>query len=339
MLPRSTRLPDRSEAAGANDALSDVLRSVRMTGALFFRVEAHAPWSASAPTGARLAPVILSRAEHVISFHAVVSGSCWLTLDDGEEARLRQGEIVVLPHGDGYALSTSRRDHVAPDLEFFRAMSRGQLPFTVRDGGRGDPELVVLCGFLTCDLRPFNPLLHGLPHLLVVPDDASRQAGLRRLLELATHEAAAERAGGDCVLSRLSELLFIEAVREHALRSDGDKNGWLTALTQGEVGRALGLLHRYPERRWTLDSLAREAGCSRTGLVGRFGKLMGEAPMQYLTRWRMQKAAYLLAERGDKVSVVAASVGYESEAAFCRVFKRVVGASPGAWRRTRKNRA
>lgn len=335
MPARPTRLLDRPTplpGAGA-DALSEVLRTIRLTGALFFRVEAAFPWCASAPAGASLAGHVFPGAEQIVSFHVVTEGSCWVAAEGGPETRLEAGDVVVFPHGDAYALSTRRGAWPPPDLAFFRRMSQGQLPFTIRDGGSGPPRLQVLCGFLSCDAQPFNPLLVTLPRVMVVRrsvDDGSR---LRQLTELARSEASQVRAGTACVLSRLSELLFIEAVREHASRVSSTDTGWFAGLRDPGVGRALTLLHQSPGRRWKLERLAREAGLSRTGLVDRFTRLIGEPPIQYLTRWRMQMAAQHLAESDEKVSSVARRVGYDSEAAFSRVFKKWVGVPPGQWRR------
>lgn len=335
MLGRPTRLLDRTNGATAGDALSDVLRTVRLAGALFFRVEATAPWCAEAPDSRVLAPILMPAAQRVISYHAVTAGRCWAALAGNPGVQLEAGDVVVFPHGDAYSLSTKRGARRPVDVEFFRRMVDGQLPFTVRDGGGQLERVELFCGFLGCDVQPFNPLLSTLPRAIVVrrqaPTPSNNPLGV--LLDLACSEAAELEVGGGCVLARISELLFIETIRQYVRSMPSDEAGWLSGLRDPVVGRALSLIHGDPSGRWTLDRLARKAGVSRSGLVTRFRRLVGEPPMQYLTRWRMQKAAQHLLDGKEKMAAVAARAGYESEAAFSRVFKKVVGVPPGEWRR------
>jgi AraC-like DNA-binding protein len=317
-----------------------VLRAVRLTGALFFRVEARTPWGLELPDGATLAPSVLPRAQHVISYHVVTEGACWGLVHGETPVRLSAGDVLVLPRGDAYAMSTTPRLPAGPDLKavlaFMREMAAGQLPFTIIEGGTGPERLHLVCGFLGCDVRPFNPLLATLPRLLHVRQ-AVGPAGdsLGQLIDLTVKEAGEPRAGGECVRLRLSELIFVEVVRRYLATLPAEETGWLAALRDPAVGGALARLHERPARAWTLDTLAKDVGRSRSALADRFTHLVGQPPMQYLTRWRMQVAARLLAEDASKVSAVGQEVGYDSEAAFSRAFKKITGLSPGAWRARR----
>jgi AraC-like DNA-binding protein len=214
-------------------------------------------------------------------------------------------------------------------------MAAGQLPFSVTEGGGGSERLQVVCGFLGCDVRPFNPLLATLPRMLRVRRTSSSSAGdpLEQLIDFTLAESRERRAGGECVRLRLSELLFIEVVRRHLATLPAEQRGWLGGLRDPVVGRALALLHERPAHGWTLEELAQGAGASRSVLAERFTHFVEDPPMQYLTRWRMQIAARLLAEGTRKVAAVAREVGYDSEAAFSRAFKKAAGVPPARWRR------
>jgi AraC-like DNA-binding protein len=307
-----------------SDALSDVLEAVRLTGALFFLVDASPPWIAEAPASAALGPVILPRAQHVVSYHVVIAGSCWCHMGDGPPVLIEPGEVIVVPHGDGYSLSSAPdirsgfTEHQA--LEWFRAMSEGRLPLVVAEGGAGSPTLQLVCGFLGCDALPFNPVLAALPPLLHVGRHAAA-------------ESREPRPGSRTVLQRVGELMFVEVIRRYLTAMSAQEGGWLAGLRDPLVGRALAALHKAPSRAWTLDVLAREVAASRSVLSERFTHFVGEPPMHYLTRWRLQRAANLLTDRAAKISTIAREVGYESEAAFSRAFKKLTGLAPTAWRR------
>jgi len=321
--------------------LSDVLRTVRLTGALFFRVEASSPWVMELPDGAKLAPDTLPGAQHLISYHVVTRGSCWGGVLDGAPVHVGAGDVLVFPHGDPYVMSIARGMRGGPSLGdvllFMRQMAAGQLPVTVGEGGDGPERLGLVCGFLGCDARPFNPLLATLPRLLHVRRTPGAAGDpLDHLLELTLAESGERRAGGECVRLRLSELMFVEVVRRYLATLPAEQTGWLSGLREPTVGRALALLHERPADPWTLKKLAGEVGMSRSALADRFTHFVGRPPMQYLTHWRMQVAARLLADGGSKVSAVALEVGYDSEAAFSRAFKRIAGVSPAAWRRRRR---
>ena len=331
----------RAEASGgpAGDVLSDVLRTIRLTGALFFPLEASSPWADGIPAAARLAPSIMPGAQHVVSYHIVSQGGCWLTMLDGEAVRLATGDIVVIPHGDAYVMSSApgMRPEMPADavVAFFREMATRVTASVLIEGGGGTEHANLVCGFLACDVRPFNPVLGTLPKLVHLRrrSDLSTRDPLEPLIEFAIAESRQRRAGAQTVLLRLSEILFIEAVRRYLESLPADRTGWLAGLRDPIVGGALALLHAQPTSGWTLDRLANEIGVSRSTLADRFTHVVGTPPMRYLSQWRMQLASRLLADGAAKVSAVAFDVGYQSEAAFSRAFKEIVGVSPAAWRR------
>lgn len=320
------------------DVLSDVLEVVRLNAALFFLVDASTPWIADAPAGALLGPAILPRVQHIVSYHVVTGGQCWCLMAGSEPVLLETGDVVVVPHGDAYLLASDPQitSGVGTDdtLAWFRQMASTRLPVVVEEGGGQMPRLRLACGFLGCDALPFNPVLATLPRLFHVRrSDLGDSERLKPLVDMAVAESRAKQAGSRSMLLRVGELLFLEVVRCYLATLSISDRGWLAGLRDPLVGRALAHLHQKPAFPWTIDALAREVATSRSVLADRFTHLVGHPPMQYLTRWRMQIAAGLLADGVLKVSAVAARVGYESEAAFSRAFKKYAGASPAAWRR------
>jgi AraC-like DNA-binding protein len=332
-----THAPASETGPAGADALSDVLRAVRLTGALFFLVDASSPWVAEAPAANALVPLILPGAQHLVSYHVVITGGCWAGLPLEADTRLEAGDVVVFPHGDPYVMGSAHgaRGSGASDhgLSFFKHMAESQLGSVVSEGGEGPEGTQLLCGFLGCDLLPFNPLLATLPRLVHVRPPSAPSDRLAPLVEFAVAESRTPKAGSACIRLRIAELMFVEVVRRYLAALPAEHLGWLAALRDPVVGRALALLHEQPARAWTLEELARQAAVSRSALADRFSHLVGQPPMQYLTRWRMQLAARLLSEGAAKVSAVALAVGYDSEAAFSRAFKKAVGAAPAAWRR------
>jgi len=213
-------------------------------------------------------------------------------------------------------------------------MAAGRLPSVVLEGGGGPERAKVICGFLGCDIRPFNPVLETLPRLVHLrrPPTSSTHDRLEHVIEFALMESRQRRSGGRCVLLRLSEVLFVEVVRRYLDSLPTGHSGWLAGLRDPIVGRALAVLHDRPVHAWTLERLAKDVGTSRSTLADRFTQFVGQPPMRYLTQWRMQLAARLLSDSTAKVSAVALDVGYDSEAAFSRAFKKIVGMAPAAWR-------
>jgi len=319
------------------DVLSDVLRAVRLTGAIFFDVEASEPWVAETPAGAEIAGGVMPEAEHVIMFHVVIAGGCWAELKDGSVPpfRLSAGDIIVIPMGDPHVFSTTPGMRAAPDLSIYRRPADRRMPTYIEVLGGGGELSRFVCGYLGCDARPFNPVLQALPRLLHMRA-AEGGAPMAQLLRLAVDETASRRSGGETVLSKVAELMFVDVVRRHIDSLPRGAGGWLSGLRDPQVGAALAIMHGRPAEDWTLERLAREVGLSRSVFADRFTHFVQDSPMQYLTRWRMQLAARLLERPGAGLAQVAAEVGYESEAAFNRAFKKCVGAPPGAWRRGRQ---
>jgi AraC-like DNA-binding protein len=331
--------PPNSGSQGM-DPLSDALRVVKLSGALFFLVEATFPWGVEVPHADTYAGIILPGAQHVVSYHIVLEGTGWVEMAGLAPVRFAAGDILVFPHADAYAMRSAPgvppEYDVAATLQFFREMAAGRLPFVIEEGGGGDERTRYVCGFLGCDLRPFNPVLATLPRLLHLrrPAEATDDL-LDRLIALTLAEAGTSRLGAASIRLRLSELMFVEIVRRHLEALPAGERGWLSGVRDPAIGRVLTMLHSRPAQAWTLNRLAREAGLSRAVLAERFAQLIGCPPMHYLALWRMQIAARLLADGTGKVAAVAREVGYDSEAAFSRAFKRLVGVAPAEWRRQR----
>ena len=319
-----------------------MLEVVRLTGALFFLIDARTPWVAEAPASSHLVPVILPCAQHVVSYHVVAEGACWCESPGHAPLRLEAGDVLIVRHGHAYQLASVcglRTGWTMDDaLGWFRAMASGQLPFVVTEGGNGSERIQLVCGFLGCDALPFNPVLTTLPSLLRVRVQDDSGPRLKALLEFAVAESSRAGPGSQSVLLRIAELVFVEVLRSYLTTASHGDASWLGGLRDPLVGRALARLHAEPARAWTLAELAREVGASRSVLAERFTSFVGHPPMLYLTRWRIQLAASRLAAGAAPVSAVAAEVGYESEAAFCRAFKKVSGVTPAAWRSGRSGR-
>jgi len=320
----------------STDALSELLSAVRLTGSVFFDVTAISPWVAEAPPSAQIANDVTPGAQHAIEYHVVTDGSCWISLvdvDSFEPVRLEAGDIAVIPHGDPHALSSEPGMRAEPDLDVHRRPEDGNaLPFKLTTGGTGPSDAHLVCGFFSCDIRPFNPLLESLPRFIRCERGKTPEGLLENFIRFAAAETNNKRAGSQSILNRLSELMFVEVIRTHMDQLASNNIGWLAGLRDPLVGRALTLLHARPAHGWTLDELATETGASRSVLAERFAHLTGYPPIQYLTQWRMQLAAKRLADTNAKVAAVAAAVGYESEAAFSRAFKKLTGRSPSEWR-------
>lgn len=320
------------------DVLSDVLAAVRLTGAIYFDIDAGVPFVGETPDSPTLVSMIMPQAEHVICFHAVISGSCWAAVGDkaGAPVAMGSGDIVVFPKGNANVMSSLPGARGQPDMDLYRRAAKDPLPFNMVHGSSGDERTRFVCGFLGCDLRPFNPLLAALPEIMVARRPEGAGAWVSDLLLIALSERDRQRAGTETVLAKLSELVFIEVIRRYIESLPEDARGWLSGLRDPHVGAALGLIHERPLDDWTLEGLARAVGLSRTTFADRFAHYAGVSPMLYLTRWRMQLAARRLDSPDVGIAQVAAEIGYESEAAFNRAFKKAVGQPPGAWRRSRR---
>jgi AraC-like DNA-binding protein len=316
------------------DALSDVLRAVRLSGAFFFDVHGCAPWVAETPRGSTVVDAMFpgSGANHLICYHAIMEGECWVELEGEQPQRLTAGDIIVLPHGDTHVLATQVGMRQAPNLAMYRMPDDGRLPSRISVGIDGGERAHFVCGFLACDSRPYNPLLTALPRMIRVSDHASGALGAYFRAALAESKG---RMGGECMLGRISELMFVDVIRRHLELLPEGRTNWLSGLRDPYVGRALTALHEQPARDWTLETLAHTAALSRSAFAERFVEYVGQPPMQYLTNWRMQLATNYLRNLNESIAAVANRVGYDSEAAFSRAFKKVVGKPPSEWRTQR----
>lgn len=316
------------------DPLSDLLRVVRLDGAYFYNVEAAHPWRAETVAAEKLTPRVMPGTEHLISYHMLTDGRCYGGLVGEDPVELVAGDVIVFPHGDAHVMSS--RPDLLPGWEVQTAPIP-PYPFSLNYGGQGSSHDSLVCGFLGCDRRPFNPLLAALPRRMHMRGLSNPAIGtfIRQIADGSRHG----RAGARGVLTKLAELMFIEVLRRYLDDLPPGQTGWLASLRDEVVGRALTLLHGQPGHPWTLAELAQAVPASRTNLAKRFSELVGQPPMQYLAQWRMQVAAGLLAQSGAKVATIGADVGYESEAAFSRAFKKATGLAPGAWREARRTSA
>ena len=331
------------------DVLSDVLRAVRLCGSVFFTAELSAPWALNSPNPELLASIVMPDAQHMSLFHILVEGQC--VVECGQyTVMMEAADVVVFPHGHSHTMRSddnaraTRLDHVLSHP------SPNALPQVSFGGGGRTARLI--CGYLNCNQR-FAPLFEALPPILIVRnrdacaavetvDDASRDLAempressrwLATTLKFTINEALAARPGNAAMLGRLTELMFVEIIREYMQQLSPNRQGWLVALRDRQVGEALRLIHQNPMRQWTVDALAREVATSRSALAERFTRLLGESPMRYLSGWRMHLAKQMLRDRDDNIQAIAERVGYESEPAFNRAFKKATGCPPAAWRR------
>jgi AraC-like DNA-binding protein len=317
----------------ATDVLSNVLRTVRLTGAVFFYVQAAPPWSATTLASYKIIPDIMPDAGHLIPYHVVTEGDCYGTVKGLPPVHMEAGDVIVFPHGDLHVMTSDPA--IEPSEDQHPRPPDTQLPFVLKQGpGDQSPKATLVCGFLGCDARPFNPLLSTLPRVMHVKASTTPKAvWLNNFTHYAAMESKEKRAGGECVLAQLSELLFVEVVRIYLDSLPPEQTGWLAGLRDPYIGQALSLLHERPAHTWGLEELAHEVGLSRSVLAERFMHVVGQPPMQYLTKWRMQIASGMLARGSDKIAHVAAEAGYDSEAAFSRAYKKFVGVSPAEWRK------
>jgi AraC-like DNA-binding protein len=314
------------------DALSDVLRVARLTGGVFLQAEFFDPWCLASQLRPEHCRPHLGPASHLILYHYVVEGKLRVGLKGVEPFELAAGEIVLFPRNDEHLLGS--------DLDLPPVLGSDVIVFpadgglcSVHLGGDGARTRLV-CGFLGCDGIEGNPVISNLPPVIHFNLDGAGAADwIRSTFHYAAKEVSAGRPGSETVLAKLSELLFVEAVRRYVDGLPSEQTGWLAGLRDPHVARALALFHGNIASAWTVDELGREVGLSRSALAERFARLVGQAPMQYLANWRMQVAAYDLRNTTLSLAGVADRIGYESEAAFSRAFKKAFGLAPATWRR------
>ena len=318
------------------DVLSEVLRVVKLDGAVFYNAEFSTPWSIRTPPSSTVAPYLASAAGHVIIYHLLTEGRGFAQVEDGERLPLEAGDIVIFPHGDAHIMENGPRTKTVDNSkELERIFSEG-LKLS-RMGGGGEITKFV-CGYMSCEPRLTQVVLGGLPPLFKVNirnDAAGRW--LENSIRFSVAEADASRAGSEAVLAKLSEALFVETLRRYVASLAENHTGWLAGARDPQVGKALAMMHRHPARPWTIADLASEAGISRSVLAERFRHYLGEPPMTYLTHWRLQLGAQMLSSTSYSVAQIASEVGYESEPAFNRAFKRDFGNPPARFRSQSKS--
>jgi AraC-like DNA-binding protein len=316
------------------DAFSEVLSAVKLNGALFFNAAFSAPWGFSAPEGRLMAAKIGANSEHLVLYHLLIDGHAVVDFEDGVSIALAPGDIVIFPHGHAHDMSSGNGTKRPFPNYGITAKIKSRDLNPLRAGGGGDVSRFV-CGYMTCDPYLCRPILDGLPPAFKVNirTDASGhwiESSIKHLVE----ESTSGRVGSEAMLAKLSEALFVDTLRRYVHSLPEQQRGWLAGARDPIVGRSLGLLHGRIAHPWTIADLADAVGASRSVLVERFTRYLSEPPMTYLTRWRLQLAARWLKGTSRGVADIAADVGYESEAAFNRAFKREFGQPPGQYRRS-----
>ena len=314
------------------DALSAALGSVRMTGAIFFAAEFSAPWGFAAPHARQTAPVLAPGTERLINYHLVIDGKAWVQIPDEPDLLVQAGEIVIIPHGDAHVFCNGSPNTMLDGAMALREHKIGQLS-SLRWGGGGETTRFV-CGFLGCERHADRLFLAGLPKTIKVDirGDATG-AWLENSIRHLVADTVPGEPGSEILLSKMAEALIIETLRRYMKTLPADQIGWLAGARDQVVGAALAQLHQRPSDPWTLPLLAEASGSSRSVLAERFERLLGEPPLAYLARWRMQLAARKLETTRASVLQIALDVGYESEAAFCRAFRRQFDSPPAKYRK------
>lgn len=302
------------------DVLSDVLAATRIRNSVSSHPVLTAPWGFHVSAANRA------------SFHIVSRGTCWVTMDDGSTpVQLVQGDVILIPHGEGHSLVDRPETPVFPaEGGASHAMTAKKREASQASDGA---STVLVCGYYYFEHNERHPLLALLPPLIHIPADEAESAGsLQTTIRLLTREMCHSLPGSATVLSRLSDSLFVFIVRAWLDQQPENAAGWLGALRDAKIGRALSLIHKAPNNDWTVESLAHEVSLSRAAFARKFSELVGEPPLTYLTRWRMDIAARLLRESEKSLIAIALSVGYETESSFSKAFSRIFGVPPGHFR-------
>src|SRR6185437_8119132 len=313
------------------DALSETLRVVRLVGAIFINGRFTAPWCYQSPRANTAAPLLEPGAERVIIFHLITKGDCVVEVLGQPPLRLMAGDVVIFPQGDPHRMTSEPGLGPARGAPLDKILARR--PRYITYGGGGAATSLV-CGYLSCDKRLAQILLAGLPPVVRVNvRGSSAGVWLEASVRYALSEAQSPRPGGSGVLAKLAEVLFIEVLRMYMSEQSAGSRGWLAGVNDRIVGGALNALHKRRAYAWTLEELARTSGTSRSVLAERFQHLVGSSPMQYLTQWRMLLASNLLRGSNAPLARIAEDVGYKTDTAFSRAFRREFGAPPAAWRK------
>jgi AraC-like DNA-binding protein len=333
VLIRGLEEVNRLGRKGEPDILWEVLRAARLKGVIFWDNDARGAWASTTPTVRDVQQFVMPGYESVIAFHLVISGSFWIELADDPSSAicLTAGEAVVFPGGDEHNLGSTPGRHEPPSMTGWDRTGRS-LPL-IDIIGSGTEACRFVCGFLGYEAGPFNSVLSALPRMFRGRPSAASVDVLTGLLESASPEGDANQARYESALASVAEVMFTEVVRGYSHELADGSRGWLAALRNPHISAALRLIHASPADPWTVERLARKVGLSRSRFAERFATLLGVSPMQYLARWRMQLAVRILDEKRSSIAQVAAEVGYQSEAAFQRAFKKCVGTPPGLWRK------
>jgi AraC-like DNA-binding protein len=325
-------LPDPRRAM---DALSQALGAVRTTGAIFSAVECTAPWGFSVPPVHDAAHLLGAGTERLVNYHLVTDGQALVQLEGATAFVAGPGDVVVLPHGDPHTVSHGAPRTIVESSVPLREVLSGR-PRTIRFGGGGAMTRII-CGFFGCERQADRLFLAGLPRVFKVNvrTDAAG-AWLEQTIRHLVQESEAPRPGTAILLAKLAEVMFVETLRRYLAEMPDEQAGWLAGARDPVVGAALALLHREPHRPWTIAELAAEAGASRSVLGERFVRFLGEPPLAYLARWRLQLAARYLETSERAVLEIAMEVGYQSEPAFNRAFKRQFGVPPARYRKANR---
>jgi AraC-like DNA-binding protein len=316
------------------DVLSEVLKTVRLEGALFFNAEFSAPWCLSSSGSTGMAPYLSPDTGHLIMYHFLTEGGAYARLPNGRRIQLSAGDIVVFPKGNAHFLGNGSPEKPVDSIKTFSKHLTEGLK-VARFGGGGEITRFV-CGYLACDPRLSEIFLAGLPPIFRVPiSNEPSGEWLERSIRFSVDDMSGSHAGSGLVLAKLSEVLFVETLRRYIRTMPAEQTGWLAGARDPTIGQALAVLHKEPAEPWTISILARRVGLSRTRFAERFRHFLGESPMAYLAQWRLKLGAELLQSTGDSVADVAAAVGYGSESAFNRAFKRMFDCPPAQFRRKR----
>jgi AraC-like DNA-binding protein len=316
-----------------NDALSAALEHLRLEGALFFRSELSDPFEfESSPLA--LADALVPGADRLTLFHIVASGSCWVAVEDGVRYRADVGDVIVLPYGDHYVMGGAGSGVRVSILSLLDPLPWEAMPVLRHGGGGRRTEIV--CGYLHSTDPLFDPAMRALPPVFVVRLTDGRAAGwVKASIDYAMTDAVPpSNRSSNVIATRLPELVLIEVLRTHLASAPAIEHGWIAALRDPLLAPALALLHQQPQRRWTVAELATAVATSRSALDDRFRQVLRQSPIRYLTAWRMHLAIELLATTELTISTIGRRIGYDSEEAFSRAFKREQGASPSHWRAT-----